>query len=421
MACIDNALKDHPERIELLNNKANLLKSMGRLQEALEIYNVALNIQPLNPSILANRGLLLQSLHRIDESNQDLASALTLAGDDDTALRAILSSVFPVNDPVWQWLGEAPLSINNPSPTLSACLIFAQTLLLDRPAGTDPLPRYLEALQHEPRLIGARLHLAEELLQRGVPTEASRILEQLVKENPEDLHCIFYLASTQAELRDIGRTIELLKAISHTDSDVARSNLLFFLNYDPQATASTMRSEAESMGEWLLKQAGQTPGMVPPRFFRERQIQEPLRVGFVGGDFCLHPAGLMLSSILSAIDSKRITPFLYSTSPDKADWLNRRFKLLAAEKGGMFTHLSDLSAEMRSQKIQSDQIDILIDLAGHTRHTGLVAFAYRPALCRSAGWGTSPPLACPPSTSQSSTPGWQRAVSKRSSVSGSCR
>ena len=52
-----------------------------------------------------------------------------------------------------------------------------------------------------------------------------------------------------------------------------------------------------------------------------------------------------------------------------------------------FERVSDLSTKKLAQKIHDDQIDILIDLAGHSAGTGLPVFAYRPAPIQISGIG----------------------------------
>ncbi|MCX5948425.1 MAG: tetratricopeptide repeat protein [Cyanobacteria bacterium] len=378
LAAVDEALALVSDSSEVLNNKANLLKDLGRHEEALDLYNRALALQPDNSSLHTNRGFLLAQLGKIESAREDFEFAISLASDCDQAIRGLLMTSFLADDPVWTWLGDQPLNLDHASPTLRGSLIFVRALFEQKAAlpGFDPIPAYLEALRHEPRLFGARLNLAEELRQKGHPSEAIEILEKLLEDHPGDSRVLVNLG---VSIGDTGAIEQALAKFEASPTELARHNAIFYRNYDPKTTRSNIKAAAMAMGKWLLQRAGFSGDQRPVRRFRQRQRSEPLRVGFVGGDFHLHPVGLMLSAILAELDSERIQPFIYSNSPIRADWMSRRFRLLTEQKAGLFTSIHELSTEEQVKKLGQDNLDILIDLAGHTLNTALPALAHRPA------------------------------------------
>jgi len=99
-----------------------------------------------------------------------------------------------------------------------------------------------------------------------------------------------------------------------------------------------------------------------------------LRVGFVSADLGRHPVGYFLIGVLENIGSESLETICYSDGLRKDD-LTHRLQRAA-------THWRDtigISDEQLSERIRTDRIDILFDLAGHTAHNRLLVFARKPA------------------------------------------
>ena len=76
---LKDALRAEPGNVNnalLLNNLARVQQQSGRDQEALENYDIALSITPSNSMIRYNRGVLLSSLGRYEDSVVDLGYAV---------------------------------------------------------------------------------------------------------------------------------------------------------------------------------------------------------------------------------------------------------------------------------------------------------------------------------------------------------
>ncbi|NQV82055.1 MAG: tetratricopeptide repeat protein [Alphaproteobacteria bacterium] len=103
--------------------------------------------------------------------------------------------------------------------------------------------------------------------------------------------------------------------------------------------------------------------------------KKPLRIGFVSPDFRTHSLAMSFSSVLRARDDPDFEWIGYSIAGGAADALTSEFHL-------SFDRMVDLgprSTEEAVSQIRSDGIDVLVDLAGHTRGSRLDIFAHRPA------------------------------------------
>ncbi|MBK9440860.1 MAG: tetratricopeptide repeat protein [Comamonadaceae bacterium] len=107
---------------------------------------------------------------------------------------------------------------------------------------------------------------------------------------------------------------------------------------------------------------------------RHHGQQRPLRVGFVSGDFKAHPVSFFLEGILKEIDPKRLCLIAYSNTRNE-DHITARMRALFTE----WFDTNELSDDAAATVIAAHQVDILIDLAGHTVEHRLPIFARRPA------------------------------------------
>lgn len=151
---------------------------------------------------------------------------------------------------------------------------------------------------------------------------------------------------------------------------VAHSAYLMGLQYSDRISRSALVAAHhqwyEANGAHLLPQqhCATTP---PPR-------GRKLRVGFVSPDLYSHPVGMLLYGPLQHLDRERFSLHFYSDTrvPDR---LTAEFKQLADS----WHEATQLSDEALAEAIRRAGIDILFDLAGHTRANRLRVFCMRPA------------------------------------------
>jgi len=150
----------------------------------------------------------------------------------------------------------------------------------------------------------------------------------------------------------------------------AASNLLFCLNYPSTISAENIGKEARS---WA---AVQESSFVPAKLLHgnQRAPEKRLRIGYVSPDFRQHSVAYFLEPILRAHDRTAFEIYCYAdvSKPDAVTATMRKFSDHWCSTVGM------RPGELAS-RIVTDEIDILVDLAGHTGGNRLLAFASHPA------------------------------------------
>lgn len=152
-------------------------------------------------------------------------------------------------------------------------------------------------------------------------------------------------------------------------SPTVLSNIILTSCYQPNVTLKQLKQLAQRYGEAVRPSAAtnQMP-VLPP-------LKKPLRrIGFVSGDLHQHPVGYFLESTVAALASRGLELFFYPTDA----YLDALSLRLQAHARG-WTSVVGLSNAQAALRIRADQLDVLVDLAGHTGSNRLPIFALRAA------------------------------------------
>ncbi len=199
----------------------------------------------------------------------------------------------------------------------------------------DAIKQYQSALKLEPASKEAHNNLANVLQQTGDTEGALRHQKQAIAISPEG---------------------------------DAPSNLLYTLNLLAGFPTSEIARQHRVWGEACR-------GLVLNS--THNNLKEPtrkLRVGYVSSDFCTHSVAFFLAPLFEAHDRSEVEIIGYS-SGFRHDATTARLKALADE----WVDISAMSDDDAAQRTREDRVDVLVDLAGHTRGHRLGVFARAPA------------------------------------------
>ena len=198
--------------------------------------------------------------------------------------------------------------------------------------------------------------------------EAEARLRDVRDDHAEYANVMTALAAT---LRDQGRIEEAVDAMRIAvdrapNSGVAQSELLFTLGFSERISPEGLfaehfwagcRAEAE-VAPWCVD-FGNSPD--PGRI---------LNIGYLSGDFAGTSVALFVESLFERHRRDRVRVYAYSSTPQQ-DAMTEKF--VSTADG--WRDLSGKTDALVAKAILDDQIDILVDLAGHTCHrrTGVLA------------------------------------------------
>ena len=180
-----------------------------------------------------------------------------------------------------------------------------------------------------------------------------------------------------AAVRALRRAVELQPA-----NLVFRSNLIYALHYDSEATPQSLRAEAEAWAHHCPTLPA-TESHSPAREGHTQntsQYKAPstasrrLRIGYISPYFREHCQSLFLAPLLKHHDHARFDVFCYSDD-SREDRITSQLRGYAEH----WRNIANRAATEIASQIRSDQIDVLIDLGLHTAQNYLPVFVLRPA------------------------------------------
>ena len=219
--------------------------------------------------------------------------------------------------------------------------------------------------------IDVLLNVGVLLLNFGFLTHARDYLTRGQILAPNDFRLLLNIANLDHDAGDHPESRRQYDALLELlpNSPVVRRNALVSLEYDPHVSDSERLEQAKKWGKWAMAKAGgvRSRPMLRPLAAR------PLRIGYLSADFCQHTVGLFVKDVIASHDHDRFMVFAYSAG-QVTDWVTS-----AIGKACTFRDVSAMNDIALAERIRQDDIDVLVDLSGHTAGSRLTVFAYRTA------------------------------------------
>ncbi|MCG5536376.1 tetratricopeptide repeat protein [Ectothiorhodospira mobilis] len=215
--------------------------------------------------------------------------------------------------------------------------------------------------------------LARTLIKANRRREALALFEEILKEAPEAgalndcCNCLYDLGQHEA-----GFVQNKLAATLEPDALWIRSNLILLGHYLPGMTKEDFIGLHKDWFDTCARLHGKI------RQLERRPLEgRKLRIGFISNGFWSHPAGwLSYGAIAMLAHYFPCEIHLYSTHPPKPkDGVAQRFGELPVTH----TALHGWSFNAKLQKLLEDELDILVEMSGHSEHSALPLVAARVA------------------------------------------
>jgi len=206
----------------------------------------------------------------------------------------------------------------------------------------------------------------------GQLDSAESLCRRVLERQPDNLSALITLGSCLSSGGDAAAAAVIYRSVLDLDPSQAAmgSNVLFEYN-----CVQAMEREELFQLHRAWADRIETPLQHAPDFSgRDRNPHRLLRIGYVSGDFTRHPVGFLLRDIFRKHNKQNVRIHCYSMVIRADDVLPELRN--AADHWEDIFYLSD---DEVVDLIRKDEIDILVDLSGHTAFHRLLAFARRPA------------------------------------------
>jgi protein O-GlcNAc transferase len=332
LASYDRVIALAPRHIDALTNRADALKVLKRHDEAIAAYDRVLRIVPEHADALNNRGNALFELKRYDEAIASLNAALAVKPNDPDVLFN---------------LGRALQEADRDDAALVA---------------------FGEALAAHPGNADAWYSRGNSFGKLGRIDEAITDYERAVAIAPDHPHAFDAMlryrldACHWQELARL-RTEEISRRVAGGKPAIHPLKLLCF----PIHPAIQLQCAQSWVGE-------KTRGLQTPSNFKAHP-RDRLRIAYLSADFRVHAVAMLIAELFELHDRSRFELLAISFGSDDGSQMRSRIVQSVDQ-------FHDVSArnELDSAKLIKDlEVDIAVDLMGHTRHARIGILAPRPA------------------------------------------
>lgn len=161
------------------------------------------------------------------------------------------------------------------------------------------------------------------------------------------------------------------------------SNAIFAANYGDASGVEWDDTEWQSLYEIYQKQADRQVKEYPlHESIAAAYSHKKLRIGYLSADFCVHPVMSFAYPLLTGFDRDSFEVYCYNAGCG-GDWLTEELQSLSV----IWRDIYELNDAQAAALIRQDEIDVLVDLGGHTSNNRLGILVYRPAWVQLSGIG----------------------------------
>lgn len=352
----------------------NTLQAMGRFEEALTRYHMALAAKPANPEILSCRGNALTALQRFDEALTSFNAALALETRDAAIWynRAIL--LMKINRP-----GEALADFERAlglSPDFAQALDGKGTALVSLRQPALALPCFERALILDPTNTAFRMNHAVALVYLDRFGDALIDYDRILTIDPDYPKLPGQIALAALYDCDWQRMAEVASNLpAHVEAGTPGFDPWTLIGYG--ARGSLLLNCARNTLREIL------PPPSPPLWTGEAYAHDRIRLAYLSADFRSHPVGFQLIEVLAHHDRAHFEVIGISSGGDDGSEIRGRLRLAFDQ----FHDVQGMSDQEVARLMRDLEVDVAVDLSGHTFGQRLGALMQRPAPVQAAWLG----------------------------------
>lgn len=366
LASYDKAIQIDAGFLDAYNNRGLALNALKQHRPAIDNYNMAIQINPNHPDAYNNRGVASADLKLHDAALSSYDAAI--------AIRPDYAAAYNNRGNLLQDLRQFSAALTNYDsalrfdPNNAAIYNNRGAVLLSLKEFRTAIESFDHAIRLKPDYAEAhnnRGHAFRELKQYQAALES---YENAFRLEPEFEFLYGVKLHTQMHLcdwRDIDRQIsELIGQIAHNKPCSNPFSVLAFTD--------SLSIHGKAAHIWANKKypsnavLGVIPGH-PPR--------DKIRVGYFSMDFRVHAVAFLIAGIIEAHNRDRFEIYGFCFGPKTGDEMQLRLETAFDH----FIHVEGTSAWDIAALARSMNIDIAVDLAGHTTDSRTEIFATRAA------------------------------------------
>ncbi|XP_057507242.1 probable UDP-N-acetylglucosamine--peptide N-acetylglucosaminyltransferase SPINDLY isoform X2 [Actinidia eriantha] len=380
LGCYEKAALERPMYAEAYCNMGVIYKNRGDLESAIACYERCLAVSP-NFEIAKNNMAIALT---------DLGTKVKLEGDINQGVAYYKKALY------YNWhyadamynLGVAygemlksdmaivfyELAFHFNPHCAEACNNLG-VIYKDRDNLDKAVECYQLALSIKPNFSQSLNNLGVVYTVQGKMDAAASMIEKAIVANPTYAEAYNNLGVLYRDAGSITLAIEAYEQCLKIDPDSrnAGQNRLLAMNYIDEGTDDKLFEAHRDWGRRFMRLLQQYTSWDNPK-----DPERPLVIGYVSPDYFTHSVSYFIEAPLVYHDYANFKVVVYSAVV-KADAKTNRFRDKVLKKGGIWRDIYGIDEKKVASMVREDDVDILVELTGHTANNKLGMMACRPA------------------------------------------
>lgn len=370
---LQRAIAISPAYLDAQNALANVYLEQQNYTEALAVFNRVLKIQANQLNALNGLGWTFFRMGKTEDAVKTFERATRAKPDDPVYhfnLGCAHQQLGQINEAAAAYTRALGLDENYAEAYFNLGALFQEHQHWEKAANY-----YRLALRADTAFTAAYYHLGDVLNSQGKISAWVENFHEFKKNvapcfelalyGVEVCHYEGQFAQARMYLDELIQQKHALKDLSSL-SDRLEQLLFVALYFDiSQQDTLTLYKQYNLVSQKLYSPLSQT---------RARSANKKIRLGYLSPDFRNHVMGKMMYSVLAHHDREHFEVYCYSLVHKQDGWTDKFRK-----KSDKFVSLVGVDPLAAAMKIASDKVDILIDLATHTKGAMPAILAHKPS------------------------------------------
>jgi protein O-GlcNAc transferase len=364
------AIRLDPNLADAHYNLGNALQTEGNLDEAKDSYQKALELDPGLPNVSYNLGTVYKELKQYERAAFYFRRALESDPDSSEAFSSLGTVLAEdgYNDEALGYFRKAiVINQKNTNAYLGLAAVFQRKRNFEK-----AIEYYSHALLMDPQNPDIYFNLGLIYREKWELDRAMECLQRAAQLRENDPNVYYHMGAVQELQGRFDLAAESYKKALRMQKDFVDvyQGLIMLMNYTGTYSPEEIFKAHAQFAETFEKPFASSA--VP--MSRKRLTGNRVRLGYFSPDFRRHSVAYFIEPILMSHTRKDFEVFCYSNvkTPDS---VTQRIQSFVEH----WREMRELSDDEAIELIQKDEIDILIDLAGHTSGNRMLMFARKPA------------------------------------------
>lgn len=387
---LERVLKAAPTFAEAWNNLGNARVRLQDPDGAEAAYRQALHLKPEFTMADGNLGNLLRSRGRLDEAEACFRAALDREPDLEIALNgmALLAQSRNLHEEAIAWFERA--LAKRPDFVEARNNLAISYLELGR--FREAAAAYEAVIQAAPHIPEAYFNLGSLLQVLGRYDDSAAVFTAALKVKPDYRQVYPMLAHSlmqQCAWGNLDAVVAQIRANTlweMTHQQTVSLAPFALLSLPGEFSAELRVGVARESSAKYLRNVGNLVKTVRPR--HRAPENGKLTIGYMSPDFRFHSVAVAFKGLLQAHDRSRFNLRGYAVTTFGRDAMTEEL----AQGFDSFLDITNIPYAEAAERIADDGVNILVDLAGHTRGVRYEVMALRPAPLQAHYLGYSNPI-----------------------------